>query len=64
VIKPGDLVTWKHEGVVIEKTTSTSAGIVVSLEDQSGNEGAWIMWPGIGMRWSPLLQLKIVDETP
>ena len=62
MIKPGDLVTWVHEGVVLEKILPEAAGIVVSLENQSGNEGAWIMWPGIGVRWSPLFQLKLVDE--
>jgi len=47
---------------VLEKTLLEAAGIVVSLENQSGNDGAWVMWPGIGVRWSPLFQLKIVDD--
>lgn len=63
MIKPGDLVTWVHQGVVLEKTSTPSAGIVVNLESKAGNDGAWVMWPGIGLRWSPLFQLKIVDDT-
>jgi len=62
VIKPGDLVTWKYEYSSAPANTETTPGIVVSLEGKSGNDGAWIMWPGIGTSWSPMFQLKIVDE--
>lgn len=58
MICEGDLVTWKYKDVFIVP----SSGIVITLVDKSGNHGAWVMWPDIGMRWSPIHQLKLVDE--
>ena len=58
MISEGDLVTWKYKDVFIVP----SAGIVITLVNKSGNPGAWVMWPEIGARWSPIHQLKIIDE--
>jgi hypothetical protein len=61
-VKPGDLVSWVHKGVILDKSFPSAVGILLNLEKKSGTDGAWVMWPGVGIRWSPLFQIKLSKE--
>jgi hypothetical protein len=58
---PGDMVSWISPGDDLDKGSSYCPGLLVSKETKSETPGAWVMWPDIGIRWSPEKQLKIAN---
>ena len=66
-MKKGDLVKWKNPE---HRTTEfkDKFGIVVGigqLNRLGANKlpkGAFILWPGKGIYWSPIAQLEVISE--
>jgi hypothetical protein len=58
----GDLVKNKESYKDEKIWPDAGLGLIISLEDVGGTPGAWVLWTGKGMYWSPERQLEVISE--